>query len=292
MSRPDAYEFPIIASVLHPSDFSDASEVAFAHALKAALIAQSRLTLFHVSSDMQAEWSDFPGVRQMLERWGLLAEGSPRSAVGALGIDVSKMIAHERNPVSSLLRYLDTHPTDLVVLASHRLDDGTHWLRKSVSEPVARKGGQATLFVPHGVEGFVSRRDGAVSLQRILIPVAITPKAQPAVGAAARLVSRLSRPSGTFTLLYVGANGDMPAVHRPNVSGWQWDSVTKGGDVVDTILDTARTTNADLIVMTTNGRNGFLDAFRGSHSERILRRSPCPLLVIPETALLKEHLKE
>ena len=145
--------------------------------------------------------------------------------------------------------------------------------------------------MPHGVEGFVAQRDGVVSLERILIPVAPTPKAQPALAAAARMVSRLSRPTGMFTLLHVGATGDMPVVNRPHVSGWQWDSVTKGGDVVDTILDTARTTKANLIVMTTAGRNGFLDVLRGSHSERILRRSPCPLLVIPETGFLTEALK-
>jgi nucleotide-binding universal stress UspA family protein len=291
MSRPGAYEFPIIDSILHPSDFSEASEVAFAHALKAALIAGCRLTLFHVSPDMRGEWSDFPGVRQTLERWGLLPPGSPRSAVPALGIEVRKIIAYEPNPVSSLLQYLETEPTDLIVLAVHQYDNGTQWLRKSVAQPVARKGGQATLFVPHGVEGFVSRRDGAVSLGRILIPVAAAPDAQPAVAAAARLVSRLFRPTGMFTLLHVGAAGDMPALKRPQISGWQWDSVTRGGDVVETILDTARTTEADLIVMTTDGRNGFLDAFRGSHSERILRRSPCPLLAIPETGYLTEMLK-
>jgi nucleotide-binding universal stress UspA family protein len=290
MSRPGAYESPIIDRILHPSDFSEASEVAFAHALKAALVAGARLTLFHVSPDMTAEWSEFPAVRQTLERWGLLPPGSPRSAVPALGIDVRKIIAHERNPVSSLLRYLETEPTDLIVLASHRHNDPADWFRKSVATPVARRSGQATLFVPHGVEGFVARRDGVVSLERILIPVAHTPKARPALVAAARLVSRLSRPMGMFTLLYVGATGDMPAVNRPDVSGWQWDSVTKGGDVVDTILDTARTMNAHLIVMTTDGRNGFLDALRGSHSERILRRSPCPVLVVPETGFLTEAL--
>ena len=291
MSQPGAYESPIIDRILHPSDFSEASEVAFAHALKAALVAGAHLTLFHVSPDMTAEWTDFPAVRQTLERWGLLPPGSPRSAVPALGIDVRKIIAHERNPVSSLLRYLETEPTDLIVLASHRHDDAADWFRKSVAAPVARKAGQATLFVPHGVEGFVARRDGVVSLERVLIPVAPTPKAQPALAAAARLVSRLSRPTGMFTLLFVGATGDMPAVNRPHVSGWQWDSVTKGGDVVDTILDTARTTRANLIVMTTDGRNGFLDVLRGSHSERILRRSPCPLLVIPETGFLTETLE-
>ena len=273
----------MIDSILHPSDFSEASEIAFAHALKTALVARSRLTLFHVASDVQEDWSDFPGVRQTLERWGLLPAGSPREAVAAaLGIEVSKIIAHDRNPVSSVLRYLEAHPTDLIVLASHRHDDGSHWLRRPVAGPVARKSGQATLFVPHGVKGFVSLQDGTVSLQRILIPVAPAPAAQPAVQAAIELVSRLPGPPGTFTLLHVGAEGEMPAVRRPDVGGWQWNSVTRDGDVIDTILDTARTRHADLIVMSTDGRDGFLDAFRGSHSERVLRQSPCPLLVIPE----------
>jgi nucleotide-binding universal stress UspA family protein len=93
-------------------------------------------------------------------------------------------------------------------------------------------------------------------------------------------------------VLHVGTAGDMPAIHPPQVPGWQWDRVTKVGDVVDTILDTAQRTRADLIVMSTDGRNGFLDALRGSHSERILRRSPCPLLAIPETAFVAEALKQ
>jgi hypothetical protein len=44
--------------------------------------------------------------------------------------------------------------------------------------------------------------------------------------------------------------------------------------------------------MSTDGRNGFLDAFRGTHSERVLRRTPCPLLGIPATSLVTEALKE
>ena len=63
--------------------------------------------------------------------------------------------------------------------------------------------------------------------------------------------------------------------------------MTREGDVIETILDTARSTKADLIVMTTDGRNGFLDALRGSHSERILRRAPCPLLAIPDESVLR-----
>jgi nucleotide-binding universal stress UspA family protein len=38
---------------------------------------------------------------------------------------------------------------------------------------------------------------------------------------------------------------------------------------------------ADLIVMASEGRHGFLDAFRGSTSERVLHHVHCPLAVIP-----------
>ena len=60
-----------------------------------------------------------------------------------------------------------------------------------------------------------------------------------------------------------------------------WNKLTKSGEVVDVIDQTARETEADLIVMSTEGRNGFLDALRGSHSERVLRKARCPILAIP-----------
>jgi nucleotide-binding universal stress UspA family protein len=255
--------------------------VAFAHALKAALIAQAQLTLMHVSPGMTAEWTDFPGVRETLARWGLLPPDSPRSAVPALGIDVRKMIAHDPDPVQSVLAYLRRHPADLIVLATHQHQGRSRWLHRSVSEPIARQAGEMTLLIPHGVEGFVSRHDGAVSLRNILIPIAPMPRAQPAIAAAVRLVQRLQCPAGTFTTLFVGAPGSAPAVHCLAVPGWQWNNVVKSGNVVDSIVEMAGYMDTDLIVMSTDGRNGFLDALRGSHSERVLRRTPCPLLAIP-----------
>ena len=83
----------------------------------------------------------------------------------------------------------------------------------------------------------------------------------------------------------------MPGLHPPDVPGWRWDMVTRDGDVIETILDTAARTGATLIVMAISGRTGFLDALRGSHSERVLRRTPCPLLAIPETAFVVDALR-
>ena len=52
------------------------------------------------------------------------------------------------------------------------------------------------------------------------------------------------------------------------------------GDVAGVIVDTAVDEEVDLIVMTTHGYSGFTRWMLGSVTERILRGSPCPVLVI------------
>jgi nucleotide-binding universal stress UspA family protein len=272
---------PIIESVLHPTDFSEGSKVAFYHALKAALLSRSELTLLHVSTDGTSEWAEFPGVRETLERWQLLPQNSPRSAVGQLGVDVRKIVARKSDPVEAVLVYLDSHPAELIVLATHQREGRVRWLDKSVAEPVARRAEELTLFIPGNSEGFVSAKDGSVSLNRILIPIALSPRAQPALDAAARLVLGMNCPSGTFTLLHVGEADTMPGVSCPNVEGWEWKKELRSGNVIQTIVDMSKEIEADLIVMTTDGRNGFLDGLRGSHSERVLRQIRVPLLTVP-----------
>jgi len=91
-----------VESIFHPSDFSEASEIAFVHALKIALVAKAKLSILHVNASSNAEWQECPGVRETLERWNLIPKGSPRSAVGQLGIEVEKIIASGKNPVKIL----------------------------------------------------------------------------------------------------------------------------------------------------------------------------------------------
>jgi nucleotide-binding universal stress UspA family protein len=271
---------PIIRHVLHPSDFSDASRAAFAHALKATLVAKGKLTLIHMTEDEKRDWSEFPGVREMLERWDILPPGSSREAVSELGIDVAKIIGHGPDPVAGVLNYLEEHTADVIVLATHH--HGFDWLHKSVSEPVARQSRAMTLFVPAETHRFISPDDGSISLRNILIPIAETPSPGPAIAGAARIVRQLKCEEGSFTLLHVGE--EEPPLTTPKVPGWNWRRSLKKGNVIDAILETAKQVEADLIVMSTDGRNGFLDTLRGSHSERVLRQAQCPVLAIPETS--------
>jgi nucleotide-binding universal stress UspA family protein len=53
------------------------------------------------------------------------------------------------------------------------------------------------------------------------------------------------------------------------------------GNTVQTILAAAIEYDADLICMPTAGRQGVVDALRGSTTERVIRQAPCPVLAVP-----------
>ena len=156
-----------------------------------------------------------------------------------------------------------------------------HWLEKRVGEPIARGADEMALYIPPGVEGFVSRKDGSVSLGNILIPVADKPPAQPGVDAVARLIRNLRLPAGKVTLLHVGPASEAPSLNVPHDTGWTWTRMAAEGEPAEVILQKANAIAADLIAMTTEGPHGFLDGLRGSTSEQVLRKVRCPVVNLP-----------
>jgi nucleotide-binding universal stress UspA family protein len=52
------------------------------------------------------------------------------------------------------------------------------------------------------------------------------------------------------------------------------------GNAAKQIIETARATNADLIVMGTRGRTGVAHVIMGSVAERVVRLAPCPVLTL------------
>lgn len=270
-------------SIMHPTDFSAASELAFDHALRIALSCKAKLHLLHVGhGDPElADWSAFPGVRRTLSAWGLLPEGSPRAAVAQeLGIHVSKIEMTDRGAIRGILRYLEQQPTDLIVLATHGRHGLPRWLQGSIAEPVARQGSAATLCIRHGARGFVMPDSGAVRLRHVLVPVDHKPAPAAAVDAAARLPGLLGADDVVLHLVHVGEAGEMPAV-APPAGAPRIQRSARRGAVVAEILAAADERQVDLIAMASAGRESFLDDIRGSTTERVLREAPCPVLVVP-----------
>ena len=273
----------MLKRIFHPTDFSPASEVAYVHALKLALASRSDLTIFHFARGDEAEddIDEFPRVRETLKQWGLIPPHSRRSVDEALGLRVRKVEVGGHDPTDAILRYLGDHPAELMVLATHQRGGVARWLYREVASPLARRSALIALFVPPGVDGFVDFNTGHVRLQRILLPVDRHPHPRPAIEMLPAIVGAFHAGAVTVELLHVGTAATMPRMYLPKVDGWTWTTRVVQGDVVDEVLRAAAAGPASLLVLTTQGRRGFLDALRGSTTERVVRGALCPVLAVP-----------
>ncbi|MFN3657907.1 MAG: universal stress protein [Pseudolabrys sp.] len=270
-----------IESIVHPTDFSEASAGAFAHALKIALVAKAALTVLHVPRSQEHKGSDqFPHVRRTLADWGLMDANAPIEAIAEkTGVTVRKVEMEPQAPLEGIVHYLRTHAADLIVLATEGREGVARWLKGSVAEALSRHSRAPTLFVPATARGFVDGRRGEVRLQHVLIPVNHDPPPAGAVAAIMDFAHLLGGIEAEERLLHVGSAA--PELTRPTAPQRRLPVALRKGDAVEAILDIAKDWPADLIGMPTAGHHGFLDALRGSTTERVLRRSPCPLLAVP-----------
>ena len=268
--------------IFHPTDFSSAESSTFAHAVKLTCLVQGELTMMHVDPTVgRKDFEDFPRIRPLLARWGVLPEGSSKDDVVKLGIQIKRVRAIADHATDAILQQLMAQPSDLLVLSTHQREGFARLTHKAVAEPLSRKTHTKTLFVPTGVEGFVSTETGKINLTRVLIPIVHTPHPQPAIDLAAELASALGSENVLFELVHLGKEADLPKFTKPERPGWSWETLAAKGDPVEWILAAGAEFDVDLIVMMTEGHNSLFDLLRGSTTERVVRGARCPLLAIP-----------
>ena len=218
-----------LRAIAHPTDFSEASAAAFAHALRIALTAKCPLFILHVSSDAaKDDWAAFPHVRHTLAGWGLMDEReSPAAIEHKLGVKVVKAEMMPMGIVQGIERFLHDHPADLIVLSTEGRQGAARWLHGSLAEALARAAQLPTLFVPEKARGFVDPARGELHLRRVLIPVDHAPRPAAAVDAIVSIAQMLAG-EAEERLLHIGKQP--PPVDR---AGRPLQVVKGQGDVVD-----------------------------------------------------------
>ncbi len=270
----------MIDAIVHPSDFSPTSYIAFIHALKLALAFNVDLRMFHVAGHATSgHHGKFPSVRETLENWQVLPPGSRRSSVGKLGIDVEKIVVHRDNVVQAISEYLYENPAGLLALASHRHENRL-WFDHSRAEPIARNAATTALFVPDGCNGFIDSATGLATLRNIVVPVAETPSPSLAIRLALKFADVLQCPQASIRLIHFGSTNPSALAATRDDSRVSLTLSVAVTNIATGILNFAHQANAELIVMPTEGRHGFLDAILGSTIEQVLRETRCPLLAI------------
>jgi nucleotide-binding universal stress UspA family protein len=144
------------------------------------------------------------------------------------------------------------------------------------------------------------------SLKRILVPTDFTDPSNEALETAIEL----ARGSGaTLDLVHVAVEAayplpppidvatlplDMDRVldrsdqglaaeeKRVRAAGLACETTTLVGRADTEIVNRARGTHADLIVMGTHGRSGLAHALFGSNVDRVVQHAPCPVLIVPK----------
>lgn len=280
MDHPAHQNLSHIKAILHPTDLSVASRTAFRHALKLALVNKAKLTILHVTGEDQEEedWGAFPGVRDHLERWGMLPHASTMDDLSRSGLRIRKVSAQGSDPVAVCLDHLERHTADLLVMATSQREGPLGWPHSSVAERLARASGRPSLLIPHDSEGLVLA-DGNTKLSGVLVPVARNPTPKVAIRAATSLCDMLGQGAVSLALFHAGRREDMPDVLPASTPEQRWREHVVQADVVEGIVEAAR--SQDLVVMSTHGRKGAWDSLLGSTTERVLRRIHCPLLAIP-----------
>lgn len=248
--------------IAHTTDLTGDDDVAFVHATALAAAAGAPLVTIH-GNPAQATPADLPDATALAARWGRDVSHVRRCH------DCCEDVA---DTVLDALRGL--HPT-LVVVGTHGRHGFSALLHASVGETITRNLDCPVLIVPNRVRGFVDASTGAIDVSRVLIPAGNRDDAQRGIDAARMLAGLARKRDMTIEILHVGGDA---ALASPGAI------VTRAeGPLEDAILAAARSRQACVIVMATHGHDGLGDVLLGSHTERVLRESSCPVLAVPRS---------
>ncbi len=265
-----------MSGILHPTDFSSASALAFDHALALALYRRCPLTLIHVHNRGDAaSWSDFPHVRERLAAWGAITGAAmPADLAAQTGIEVHKVEAEGADIARALAHHLERHPHELIVMASEARSGLAGWLKPSVAAVLASSIRAPILVLPEGSKGIVGA-DGTLKLDRVLVAVDREPDPQAGIDAAARLAGTQAE----LIALHVGDAPLSPPVAAP--AGCDLRVITEPGEPRETIATALRRLDADMLVVVRAGPDGLKEQLFGSTTAKLLTLADRPVLVVP-----------
>jgi nucleotide-binding universal stress UspA family protein len=284
-----------LRQILFPSDLTPSSDRAFDHARLLAESFGAQLTLYHVlETPPVGPRPSTPIEEEVFRRQEKAAREHLDLRAAAVAARAQVVVQRSPDARRALVTHLRLAKPDLTVMATHGREGLSHLFLGSVTERALERGDAPILCVrepEHGV---------AMPYRRILVPTDLTASSRRAFPLAALLARRFGAEvliahysqvrapaslSGVPELMESRVPGD-GLVHEFLQEAFEGVRVTINVDLGspwEKILETARTEKADVIVLSTHGPNSLSDRVLGSHAERVVRHSPCPVLVVPET---------
>jgi len=293
-----------IQKILFPTDFSEPSRVALDHALLWTELHDAELTLLHVLSLRTADPFNpehhFPPPEEFEQRLHALADSEMALFLQPhenRPLRIRQLVRQAPEIERGVLEFAESEDIDLIVLGTHGRRGAAHLLMGSTASEILRRSERAVLVVP-------ARGDRpAGRLRRILAPTDFSAASRHAITHARELGASSS---ALVELFHVLPNLEVPMPMNPGSFGGgvvadleptaqealraltrepgpEAQMVTEvwHGAPATSILNRAIETDADLIVMASQGHSGLDRLLLGSVTERVARLSKCPVLVVP-----------
>jgi nucleotide-binding universal stress UspA family protein len=280
-----------INDILVPSDLSLQSDRVTAHARLIADAVGARLTIYHVVQTPHRATTADPGVEEEALRRSAVWAQEHLDAQAALGPAGATAVVERHACVEdALVAHVREHATDLVVMATRGRGGLAHAFAGSITESLIHRGGRPVLCVREPDHG------AALPYRRILLPTDLSPRSRRAFPWGALLASRfgaevlaLHVAEVTAPRMLVGTADVVEASPSEATVARFLGPAFRGVRVVPSvvfgapwkvILETARAEHVDLVVVSTHGHDSLVDRILGSHAETVVRRAPCPVLVV------------
>ncbi len=263
-------------TIIHPVHNQSELVVPFVHALGLAYASRGELEVVDVRT--KRERVENVSIRKFLEQWQLLPAGSAREDVSKLGMRIKKILKDggSRKEIGKRLR---RRPHDILVIGLKGTTGIGRLFGQDLTDFLVQSFRQTTLYIPAGVKPFVHEQDGSVTLKNIIMPIAEDPSPELSFLMLQRLLEIFPEQSCVVHGIHIGEI--FPYISAASLEGIGWkETLMREGALVHSIIEKARSEKAELIIMSTNGRDTLSQKMIGSNTEQVLRSAPCPVLAV------------
>jgi universal stress protein E len=210
-------------------------------------------------------------------------------ALNSAGVKVVVEATRTR-PSTAITDSATLHAADLIVVGASGLDAVEDFMLGSVARELVHNSRWAVLVV---------RANSVWPPARITTAVDFSDSSRRAVGWAGEIAGAYKSQLSVVHVAAAGAKSeDRASVYEQlrkfctieDLEGLVVEPLVTGGARADRIiLDTAARRDADLLCIGSIGRSGVKGLFVGNTAERILRKSPCSLLVAKPDEFVLDH---
>lgn len=294
-----------IQKILYPTDFSKTSARALDQAIVLAHRFNATLVMLHVetpySSDPHNPKKEFPDLNTLFEfirdqSEKRMDEGGAPVLSGK--ITIQEVVRRGISPSEAILSYAKEEEIDLIVMGTHSRSEIGHFLLGSTTEKVVHGTDISVLAIGHGEDLFI-RNEGVY--RRILIPIDFSDASHKAFRLGIDIANQFEahidivhvvEPVLTHQALFSGETSqivldkDMMSRSKDAIHEFAGEMLPKNheihlrsGQVHKEIIKLIREVNTDLVVLGNHGWNAVERFLLGGTSEKLIRKSPIPVLI-------------